>query len=208
LKKLFIIGAGGHTRAVLSTAKLMNNWKEFEILDTNFRNQKETILGVKVSSLKGFTNSFDKDNNNIFISIGDNHKREEIFKKYAFDIASFTNIIHPLSNIDDESKIGIGNFIGPFSNIGPEVEVGDFNIINSYANLEHEVSIGNFNHLAPSSTTLGRCKISNNVFVGCNSTIIENLHIAQNNFIGSGAIVIKSITEENGKYIGIPAKKI
>ena len=207
MKKLFIIGSGGHTRSVLSAAKLMKIWDEFEILDTNFRNQQETILGVNVGSLNSFSNSLELDKCNIFISIGDNNKREEIFKKYSFDISLFTNIIHPLSNIDPASMIGYGNFIGQFTNIGTEVKIGDFNIINTYANLEHEVCIGNFNHLAPSSTILGRSKITNNVFVGCNSTIIENLHIAKNNIIGAGALVIKSILEENGKYFGVPVKK-
>ena len=49
---LTIIGSGGHTRAVLSTAKLMRKWNSFRILDIDFKNQKEEIMGVEIESYK------------------------------------------------------------------------------------------------------------------------------------------------------------
>jgi len=208
LKTLFIIGSGGHTRSVLSAAKLMDRWNEFKIIDLNFKNQSEQILGVKVFPVKELPKKLDSVKHNLFISIGDNKKREEIFTNFKFNISSYTNIIHPKSYIDNHAKIGLGNYFGQFSNIGSEVEIGNFNIINTNANLEHEVKIGNFNHLAPSSCICGRSRLSNNIFLGCNSVIIEKINIAENNLFGAGTVVIKSITKENGKYIGVPAKEI
>jgi sugar O-acyltransferase (sialic acid O-acetyltransferase NeuD family) len=208
LKTLFIIGSGGHTRSVLSAAKLMDKWGKFKIIDLNFNNQSEIILGAQVLPVEALPNKLDFLNHDVFISVGDNKKREEIFTKFNFDISSYTNIIHPKSYIDKHSKMGLGNYFGQFSNIGSEVEVGNFNIINTHANLEHEVKVGNFNHLAPSSCICGRSKLSNNIFIGCNSVVIEKINVAKNNYIGAGTVVIRSIIKENGKYIGIPAKEI
>ena len=59
-KFLVIIGSGGHTRAVLSTAKLMRKWNSFRILDIDFKNQKEEIMGVEIESYKNIFSFFEK----------------------------------------------------------------------------------------------------------------------------------------------------
>ena len=77
-KYLIIIGSGGHTRAVLSTAKLMRKWNSFRILDIDFKNQKEEIMGVEIESYKNIFSFLIQENYNLFISIGDNKKRKKI----------------------------------------------------------------------------------------------------------------------------------
>ena len=76
MKTLFIIGSGGHTRSVLSAAKLMDKWNKFEIIDLNFKNLSEIILGAKVLPLEALPNKLDFLNHDVFISIGDNKKEE------------------------------------------------------------------------------------------------------------------------------------
>ena len=205
---LTIIGSGGHARAVLSTAKLMKRWNFFRILDIDFKMSKEKIIGVEIEPYKNISNYLNKENNNLFIAIGDNKVRKDIFlelKNYKY---KFINIIHPNSYIDETSEIGTGNYFSQFSSIGPCTKLGDFNIINTNANLEHESSLGNFNHLAPGSTICGRSEIKDNIFIGSNSVIIEKKVISDNNIIGAGSVVLKSIISKGGKYAGVPVKKI
>ena len=205
---LIIIGSGGHTRAVLSTAKLMRKWNSFRILDIDFKNQKEEIMGVEIESYKKIFSFLSQENYNLFISIGDNKKRKKIFLELNNYKNKFTNIIHPTSFIDDSAEIGIGNYLSQFSSLGSYSKLGDFNIINTNANLEHESSLGNFNHLGPGSIVCGRTKIKDNNFIGSNSVIIEQKEISDNNIIGAGSVVLHSIISKGGKYVGAPAKKI
>lgn len=209
MNNLVIIGCGGHTRAILSTAKLMKKWKTFTLLDLNFKEQHEFILGERVLDYKEEINKLNYKNNSFFISIGDNYKRKKIYNELIFDSnKKFTNIIHPISYVDESVKMGIGNFIAQFTNLGAESKIGAFNIINTNANLEHESEIGNFNHLAPSSTICGRTIIEDNIFLGTNAVLIEKINIAKNTIIGAGSVVTKSITSSGGKFVGTPAKKI
>lgn len=208
MNTLNIIGSGGHTRSVLSTAKLMNIWQRYRILDIQYSNKEEYILGTEVESFKDYFNNENLKNNSFFISIGNNKKRNEIHSQLISNKCSFANIIHPKSYIDESSIIGQGNYIAQFANIGACAKIGDFNIVNSFANVEHEVKIGNFNHLAPSSIICGRSQLENNVFVGAGSIVIEKLFIANNNVIGAGAVVLKSIISSGDKYVGLPARKI
>ena len=207
MKKLIIIGAGGHARAVLSAAKTMQNWEDFNILDINFSNQEETIMGCKVYSFEKVL-EFNKENYDYFIAIGDNNIRKSIFLRLNKLNFNFVNILHSKSFIDKDSEMGIGNFFGQFSNMGTCTKIGNFNIINSYGNIEHEVNIGDFNHIAPSSTVCGRTSLNDGIFIGANAVIIEKLSIADNTTIGAGSVVLKSVKIKNQKLLGVPAKII
>ena len=48
MKKLVIIGAGGHGRAVISTAMQQKEWEVHGVIDVNYHQQEEEILGVPV----------------------------------------------------------------------------------------------------------------------------------------------------------------
>jgi len=205
LKKLLIIGSGGHSRSVLSAAKSMNSWEDFKIIDINLSNKKEKIMGQNVYSFDKIED-FNKQNFDFFIAIGDNNKRESIYKMVRNYGCNFVNIFHSKAFIDIHSNMGVGNFLGQFSNVGACSKIGNFNIINTHSNVEHEVIMGNFNHLAPSSTICGRTKIKDNSFIGAKAVIIEKLSIAENTIIGAGSVVLKSVNQPHKKLVGIPAK--
>ena len=207
MKKLVIIGAGGHCRSVLSAAQSMKIWQDFKIIDLNFTNQNEKIIGYKVYPIEK-VNEYIKRKLDFFIAIGDNKIRETTYRSMKEHECSFVNIIHPNSHIDKNSSLGKGNFVGQFSNIGACARLGNFNIVNNYGNVEHEVTLGDFNHLAPSSTICGRSKLKDNIFVGSNAVIIEKLSIAKNTTIGAGSVVLKSVDQPNKKLVGVPARII
>tara|TARA_A100001388_G_C28687081_1_gene459340 strand:+ start:116 stop:739 length:624 start_codon:yes stop_codon:yes gene_type:complete len=207
LKKLVIIGAGGHCRSVLSTAKSMKLWQDFKIIDLNYTNKKEKIIGYKVYPIEK-VQDYLKRKLDFFIAIGDNKVRKSTYRYMNKNKCSFVNIIHPNSHVDKNSIIGKGNFVGQFSNIGACAKLGNFNIINNYGNVEHEVTMGDFNHLAPSSTVCGRSQLKDNIFIGSNAVIIEKLSIAKNTTIGAGSVVLKSVDQPNQKLVGVPARII
>lgn len=207
MKKLIIIGSGGHSRPVIDAAKLQKKWSDIKIIDINFK-RVEKILGFKTIGNLSQIKHFDKKETDFFIAIGDNKLREKVFKNYFKKKNFFQNIIHPKSNVSEFAKLGNGNYIGPFVNIGPKVFVGNQNIINSYANIEHEVLVKNFSQIAPNSVVCGRSIISNNVFLGANSTIIDNIKIPRGVTIGAGSLVINQNLKPNSKYIGVPVREL
>ena len=205
MRKLIIIGAGGHCRSVLSAAKSMNKWEDYKIIDTNYSKDDEQIMGHKVYPFEKLF-KFDEKKFDLFIAIGDNNIRKSISKKIENLRFDFVNIVHANALIDSNSKIGNGNFFGQFSNIGPCSQIGNFNIINSYGNVEHEVIMGNFNHLAPSSTICGRSRLRDGIFIGAKAVVIDKICLAENTIIGAGSVVLKSVNEANKKLVGVPAR--
>ena len=208
MKSLLVIGAGGHARPVISTAKLTGLWKICGVLDTTFHGQPELILEVPVLGGLEKLSKFSSTDVCVIIAIGDNFQRGKIFdvvKKRKFDL---TNVTHPSAIIDPTAKLGYGNYIGAFAHIGPETIIGDGNIINTFTNIDHEVKIGNYNQIAPSAVVCGRSFIGNHAFVGASATILDNLSIADRTTIGAGSVIVKKIVEPGKTFLGIPGKEI
>ncbi len=200
--KVYIIGAGGHTRSVISLLKDQN----YEILgiydDTYEVGKAEIINSIEVIG----TIADYKRQNNIILSIGDNFKRQNLFEKFQ-DSVFMENISHSLSFIESSSKLENANLIFGNVFINSNVKIGTNNIINTGAIIEHEVMIGSHNHISVGSIICGRSSIGNNCFLGAGSVINDSISICDRVLVASNSTVIHSI-KEPGIYAGQPAKKV
>ena len=207
LKKVLVIGAGGHARPVISTA-ITANLDVVGVLDTRYQNKTEFILGVPVLGGVDKVIEFDPEAFCFVLAIGDNSERNQIFEYIDSNHFDLPNVLHPTALIDTSATLGGGNFVGPFAHIGPEVRIGDGNIINSYANIEHETKLSDFNQIAPAAVICGRCEIGSHVFVGANAAILEKLKVASQTVIGAGAVITKDIFDQGKTFVGVPGKSI
>ena len=199
MKKVAIIGAGGHTRTVIQLLKL--NRIEIEgIYDENLKNQNETILGYSVKELSSLPNDI-----KVIISKGDIEDKLNLTKQFSHRILT-ENLIHNKAVIET-SDLGEANQISSNTYLAPTSKVGDNNIIYSGSVMEHESSMGNSCTVTINVSICGRVTIGNNCYLGAGSVILPNLKVTDNVTIGAGCVVTKNITKP-GTYVGIPAKKI
>ncbi|MGR1327655.1 NeuD protein, partial [Streptococcus agalactiae] len=145
----------------------------------------------------------------VFITIGDNAKRKELFEYVAKDYYDcIINIISPNALVlTPDSICGRGIFIGFGAFIGSKVKLFDNNVVNTGALIEHHTVVESHCNIAPNATINGLCYIREEVYVGSASVIIQTLDISSCTTIGAGAVVVKDIIEP-GTYVGVPAKKI
>lgn len=196
-----VVGAGGHTRSSINLLEHFFKNEIITIYDNNYI-PDETINGI---SVVGIENQIPLETK-VFLSIGDNGYRKELFKKYYKQIIK-QNLIHKMAFCESNMKIGITNQIYANAYINSNTILGDNNIINSGAIVEHESTIGSHNHISVGSKICGRVTIEDNCFVGAGAIIINNISICSNVVIGAGSVVIKDITVA-GTYVGNPARKI
>jgi len=197
-EKIVIFGCGGHSRSVVDI--LLSNTKDINLIfvDENAR-EGEQLFGFPIYK------HYDISDEKIFICIGDNYKRSQIFNLYLKK--EIINIISKKTHLGFGTQIGKGCFIGNFVHLGPFVRIGDNTIANNGAIIDHEVTIGNHCHIAPNATISGRSVVGDYVFIGVGATVIDKVSICSNVIIGAGAVVTKDITEP-GTYVGVPAVKI
>lgn len=203
--KNYIIGAGGHCRAVINLLKESASLNSIKIIDIGERSLEKEILNIEVIKCK-YIKDLEVKGINLFCAIGDNKKRLTILKEARKLKYQTPNLISKSAVVDGSAKISDGNFIGNLSYIGPNSIIGKDCIINTSSVIEHEALISDGCHIAPNATICGRVSISKNSFVGAGSTVINNLSIAPNSVIGAGSTVINDIIIPNKTWIGSPAK--
>ena len=208
MRKLVVIGAGGHGRAVISTAVLQQKWDVHGVIDINYQQQKEEILGVDVIGGLELIPSLSNKEVSLVLAIGDNNQRRALHEEMVQQGFDLPNVVHPSAQIAPDVKIGEGNYIGAMAHIGPCAVIGRGNIVNTLANMEHEAVIGDYNHVAPSSVLCGRVCIEDLVLVGANATVLDKRHVVKNTVIGAGSVIIESILEPNQTVVGVPGRAL
>jgi len=211
LKKLVLLGPGGHASVVL---EILKQYQDIEIVGfTDADNSNDQlykdfpILGtdeVLVELIK------DTKATHAFISVGstgNNSLRKKLFKKVINLGYQSLNIRDKSSVIAEDVNLKTGNLISPGVTINSEVTIGENNIINTGAIIEHGSRIGNHTHIAPGSVLAGNVEIGDLSHIGLGARVIEGIKIGNNCLIGAGAVIIKDVPD-NSVVVGNPGRII
>mgnify|MGYP002151899045 CR=1 FL=1 len=201
MKVISIIGAGGLTRSSLNMLKEAFLGSQMYIYDESYSmNKEEVIHGI------GLVGGLDevKKSSSIFISIGDNARREKYFFLYRENIIE-DNLIHNSATIENNCTIGIANQIYANTYINSYCNIGDNNIINTSAVIEHESVMGSHNYISIGVLISGRVTIGDNCFIGAGAIVLEKITICDDVIIGAGCVVTKDINK-SGTYVGVPGR--
>ncbi len=208
MKNIVIIGSGGFAKEVAFLIDEINRDKPtWNILGFIDNNVSETNGKYKI--LQNDEYLFNTTNElNVVFGIGNPALLEKLYLKFSKNKKlKFPNLIHPNVSGDWERiNLGEGNIICASNTFTTDIVIGNCNIINLDCTIGHDTAIGNFNVLNPSVNVSGGVKIGNKNLLGTSSTILQYLKINNNITIGAGALLTKN-AEEEGIYIGSPAKK-
>jgi len=190
--RLALFGAGGHAREV---AAQINHPITFFVDDLY---SKGDILPIS---------SFDPEKYKMMIAVGDCEERKKIVEKLSKETKYFT-FIHPTALIMDKNiEIGEGSFIGAYSILTTTIKLGKHVILNRGNHIGHDCNVGDYVSLMPNAILSGNVDIGDCCWISTNASVREKIKITNNVAIGMGAAVVKNINEE-GVYVGVPAKKI
>lgn len=212
MKKIIIIGSGGHAKVVadiiLTREKELNeDLKIIGFLDDNFKKLKyDNIFNIPIIGNLNNIDNFNKNEDYFFIiAIGSNEVRKKISKKYQK--LNYYTAIHPRSIISREVTIGSGTVVMANAVINPNSTIGKHCILNTSSVIEHDNELGDYVHISPNATLCGGVNINDNSWIGAGSVIRQQIHIGKNVLVGANSVVVKNI-EDNCVVVGNPAKKI
>ena len=203
MKKLIIIGAGGHAESVIDS---VNN-KEYRIVGLiDEFTKEESFMGIKVigKSLKDLDNARKYC---YFVAIGNNLDRKKWFNELQKNKLEVINIIDKTAIISHSAKIGRGCFIGKMSIVNAEATIGDNVVVNTKSLVEHGSKIESNVNLSTNVVLNGEVYVKEGTFLGSSSIVICQKTIGKNAIIGAGAVVIEDIPDDV-TAVGVPAKVI
>jgi len=204
LKKLLVVGAGGHARSVVDIALQTGDYELVGCIDS----QPGDVLGVPVigsdDDLDVLRSSGIK---HIFIAVGHNHRRHALYN-HALSLGfEPVNIISHQSVISPRANLGKGICVMAGAVVNVNTVIGDNCIINTRCSIDHDCRIGASSHIAPGVTLSGTVHVGDIVHIGTGASVIDGISIGSSTFIGSGAIVVKDLPANVLAY-GVPARVI
>ncbi len=199
MKKVIVIGAGGHGRVVADIIRLNGD------MVCGFLDDKKTggLPGINVLGEFDLISSLVDDDYYFIVAVGNNQVRSKIMESYPK--AQWYTAIHPSAVLADDVEIGAGSAIMANAVVNCNSKIGRGVIINTAATVDHDNVIGDFVHISPGVHLGGTVCVGNRSWIGMGANVINNINICSDCIIGAGAVVIKNIIK-TGTYIGVPAK--
>lgn len=205
-KRLVIIGAGGHARAVISSALAAGLIVEKVLDNTSIKG--ENICGISViSPINSILDTYIECNEiEFFVAYGKNKLREQMHIKLKAKNANIANIIDPSATVRSIIDAKKGIYIGPGAVVSVDVSLGEGVILNTMSSVDHESIVGDFSQIGPHAGIAGRTSIGESCLVGMGANIVDKLEIGNHVTIGAGALLLKN-AESESVWMGVPAKK-
>lgn len=204
MKKIILVGGGGHALSVLEMIEDHDIFAGYVDLLPNaempipYLGNDEEVIN-KYSPLE-----YEVHHAIVYAKDVNLRLRQYMIQRYAeYKVATLrasSSVITNKSTIGD----GSGIFLGAVLN---KSTIGNNCIINTRAVLEHNSIIGNNVFVGPNATVCGNAKIGDNVLIGAGVVIRDDISICNDVVIGMGSVVVKDIMKP-GLYVGIPAKFI
>lgn len=202
MKKIVIIGAGGHGAVAADIARLSGYSQIIFLDDAEDLSITGYSLAGKVQDYIAYLEDWD-----FFVAIGNSRIRERIQRMLLESGAAVTTLIHPSAVIGSFVEIGVGSIIVAGAVVNAGAKLGEGVILNTCASVDHDCCVGAFSHIAVGAHLCGTVQIGERTWIGAGATVINNITVCADSMVGAGAVVVRSISSA-GTYIGVPAQKM
>lgn len=200
MKELLILGAGGHAKVVIDTARKCG-YCPSAVFDDD-----ETLIGTSVSGVPVVGKIHDLSDNtekNAFIAIGSNKVRQKLAARFFKMV--WPTLIHPNAYVAPGAKIGPGSLVCAGAIIQPDAAIGSHSIVNTGAKVDHDCLIGDFVHICPGCNLAGAVKVDHGSLLGVGCSVIPLISIGAWCTIGAGSVVVRDVVSHQ-KAMGVPAR--
>ena len=216
IRKILLLGTGGHCLSVLDSLKALNLYESIGLVakDTDgssLGHGLDTFEGIPVvGSDKDLPFLLEQGYTDAFItvgSIGNPAIRQRLYDKVKQIGFHIPNIVDRTAVVGSNVSLGEGIYVGKNAVVNTRCKIENCAIINTMALIEHECCIGDFVHIAPGSILCGNVSVGENTHIGAGSMIRQGLGIGSDTMIGMGSVVLSSIGNHVKAY-GNPCKEV
>ena len=208
MKRLLILGAGGHGSVVADAASEMDFWDEIAFLDDRY-GDLNGVLSWPVIGRFAQNRAFRDEYPDALVAIGDNRYRMEMIKALMaceppFD---FPVIMHPSAVVSRSATIGPGTVVMANAVLNPGATIGSGCIINTSATVEHDCVLAAGVHVGPGARIAGGVRVGERAWIGMGSCVLQGVKVGDEATIGAGAVVLRDVSDKH-TVVGNPAKSI
>ena len=212
MKRVVIIGAGGHARDTAWHAREVNaQTPSFDVL--GFVVSDLARLGPHDSPVLGDESWIARHRQQIdglILGIGNPRVRAQVAARLQdrFPELDWPTIVHPSALLDwDTAEIGRGVLLGAGVIGTVNVRIEDFAVLNPSVTLGHEAVVGACSVMNHASGLSGGTTIEREVLVGTGARVLQYRRVGARARIGAGAVVTKDVPAGE-TWVGVPAHRL
>jgi sugar O-acyltransferase (sialic acid O-acetyltransferase NeuD family) len=203
MRKLIVIGAGGHGK-VVADAVLAAARREM----TGFLDDGPALLGKRLLGypVLGTTATWaDWGSDEMVLAIGENAHRHRLFEQLTAAGAVLASVIHPRAVLG--AGVGIGRGAVALANVVVNADsvIGDNVILNTMCSVDHDCAVEAHVHLAPAAHLAGDVRVGEGAFIGMGAVVCPHVTIGRWAVVGAGAVVTRDVADR-ATVVGVPAR--
>ena len=204
MRRVLIIGAGGHGRVVHEILSHAANIVEQGFIWCD--GHKSHDPWGRLRCVRPDTPCVDASA--YIVAIGDNRAREEMTAAPAATGMTIIRAVHHTTSVLGDAFVSKrGTVICAHAVVGVDSVVRDGAIINTAATVDHECRIGAFAHICPGVHLAGHVMVGNYATIGTGAVVIPGVSVGEGSYVGAGAVVIGDV-QPYSMVVGNPARHI
>jgi sugar O-acyltransferase (sialic acid O-acetyltransferase NeuD family) len=207
MKRIVIIGAGGHGREVADILKGQNQTEVVGFIDENRELHGSDFDGWPVLGDWSWFDDPRRLEIAVVCAVGLPQLRRRLTKRAESLGLSFVNAISHLALISPSAKLGEGVTVFPHGVINAGAVVESHSILNVAATVSHDTKIGRYSTVNPGAHIGGNVSIGEGCYLGIGSNVIHGQSIGEWSVVGAGAVVTTDLPA-NVTAVGVPARII
>lgn len=187
MKRLLIVGAGGHGRCCLDIAREMNIYDEISFLDDS--NVNQVINDAKIIGSIQDMDKFVNDYPYIFVGIGNNKGRKQFCEKAESIGYELVNLISPKSTVSAYASISKGTVVFPNAVVEANASIGNGCIVCANTTINHDAVIEDYVLVYSNTVIRPNTRIGAYSRLGSSCTIVFGTQIEECSDIKDGSVI-------------------
>ena len=204
MRKLIILGAGGHGRVLRETATAANRWASVFHLDDDVASDRSTVDVVgPISELQ----SFDNQIHDVALGVGNNSFRLELATRCMSLGFAMPPVLHPAATVSPSVKIGAASVIFAGAVVCTGSVIGMAVIVNHGAIVDHDCKLEDGVHISPGVSLAGGVHVGRSSWIGVGVAVRDRVNIGSGVIAGAGAAIVSDV-RDGTTVVGVPAREI
>jgi sugar O-acyltransferase (sialic acid O-acetyltransferase NeuD family) len=204
LRRIVVIGAGGHARVLIAALKRLGSTPS-ACLDADANKWQSSILGVPVV---GDDRQLDQlgevDLVNAIGFTRDPSLRRRVWERFH-DVYEFVSVRDSSAIVDESVILGRGVQLLAGSIVQTGSSIGANTIVNTGAQIDHDCWIGMHCHIAPGAVLCGDITVGDSTLIGARAVVKQGVSVGTGAIVAMGAVVTRSVPD-NAIVLGCPAE--
>lgn len=188
MKRLLIVGAGGHGRSVAEAVLAEGQYRLAGFVDDAAANQPPLCQVWSLPVFGAIANlpTYRQHADAVVVAIGNNRLREELHLRFGAVGFEFARVVHPKAIVSPRAVIGAGTAIMAGAIVGTEARLGIGVIINCAAVVDHHCTVDDFGHLSVNAAMAGGSGLGRGAWMQAGAVLGYGVKVESGLVLGPG----------------------